>query len=158
MFWSLLFWYNCSIQCTGSRIAISPKFDNWNYYKHFMLNSFSIAYLTIICSKIMHSFFQTKKYILQKCSNFSGGKNSKLWWFFLSFSLVLLPNFLSLCVSVKREKCPIRHGKIHHYKCTLRIYQEKKVAIRKYHRGWNSGGGGMRRRAFLCAYMYFLKL
>ena len=33
---------------------------------------------------------------------------------------------LSLCVSVKREKCPIRHGKIHHYKCTLRIWYIKK--------------------------------
>ena len=38
---------------------------------------------------------------------------------------------LSLCVSVKREKCPIRHGKIHHYKCTLRIYQEKKSCNKK---------------------------
>ena len=58
--------------------------------------------------------------------------------FFLS-----LPNFLSLCVSVLSVKnAPFDMARSITISVHWGYIKKKKVAIRKYHRGWNSGGGG----------------
>ena len=88
----------------------------------------------------MHSFFQTKKYLY--CRNVAIFQVEKIanYGDFFSFPAQFS---LSLCVSVLSVKnAPFDMARSITISVHWGYIKKKKVAIRKYHRGWNSGGGG----------------